>query len=76
MIFQQNKQFYGSMLLDKDAVVSALEVLTEDYFYREDNKIIYGAIINLYSKAEPIDIITLKDELIGLGKFENISGLE
>lgn len=66
----------GSMLTDKDAVISAIEVLKEDDFYREDNKIIYGAIINLYSKAEPIDIITLKDELIGLGKFENIGGLE
>ena len=53
----------GSMLTDNDAVMSAVEVLKEDAFYREDNKIIYQAILNLYSKSEPIDIITLKDEL-------------
>ena len=34
----------GCMLTDKDAVISAVETLTEDDFYREDNKIIYKAI--------------------------------
>ena len=53
----------GSMLTDKDAVASAIEVLQEDDFYREDNKIIYTAILNLYNRSEPIDIITLKSEL-------------
>ena len=31
----------GSMLTDKDAVISAIEVLKEEDFYREDNKVIY-----------------------------------
>ena len=47
----------GSMLTDKDAVSSAVEVLKETDFYREDNKIIYSAILNLYNRNEPIDII-------------------
>ena len=66
----------GSMLTDKDAVISAIEVLKPEDFYREDNKTIYGAIMNLYVKAEPIDIITLKDELTSLGKLEPVGGLE
>ena len=66
----------GSMLTDNDAVMAAVEVLKEDAFYREDNKIIYQAIINLYSKSEPIDIITLKDELESMGKFEQVGGFE
>ena len=66
----------GSMLTDNDAVMAAVEVLKEDAFYREDNKIIYQAILNLYSKSEPIDIITLKDELESMGKFEQVGGLE
>ena len=37
----------GSMLTDKDAVSSSIEVLKEDDFYREDNKIIYSAMLNL-----------------------------
>jgi replicative DNA helicase len=64
------------MLLDKDAVVSALEVLTEDSFYREDNKAVFVAISNLYSKSEPIDLITVRNELTENGSFERIGGLE
>ena len=66
----------GSMLTDKDAVISAIEVLKEDDFYRTDNKSIYEAILNLYNRAEPIDIITVKAELESLGKFEQVGGLE
>ena len=66
----------GSMLTDKDAVASAIEVLKPDDFYREDNKAIYEAITNLYSRSEPVDIITVKAELTANGKFENIGGLE
>ena len=66
----------GSMLTDKDEVIAAVEVLQEKDFYREDNKIIYSAILNLYKRAEPIDIITLKSELKSMGKFEAVGGLE
>ncbi len=66
----------GSMITDKDAVNSAIETLKEDAFYREDNKAIYQAIVNLYSKSEPIDIITLKDELESMDKFEQVGGFE
>ena len=66
----------GSMLTDKDAVNAAIETLKEDAFYREDNRAIYQAIINLYSKSEPIDIITLKDELESMDKFVQVGGYE
>jgi replicative DNA helicase len=66
----------GSMLTDKDAVVAAIEVLREDAFYRDDNRAIYEAILNLYNKSEPIDIITLKDELESMNKFEQVGGYE
>ena len=66
----------GSMLTDKDAVISAIEVLSDYDFYREDNKIIYSAILNLYNKGEAIDIITLKAELSSMGKLEAVGGLE
>jgi len=66
----------GSMLTDKDAIISAIEVLKEEDFYREDNKNIFGAILNLYNRAEPVDIITLKSELSSIGKLEAVGGLE
>ena len=66
----------GCMLTDRDSVIAAIEVLKEDAFYREDNKAIYAAILSLYSKNEPIDIITVKAELIETGNFERVGGLE
>ena len=66
----------GSMLTDKDAVIDAIEALKSDDFYRQDNKTIYEAILNLYSKADAIDIITVKAELTAQGKLEAVGGLE
>ena len=66
----------GCMLTDKDAVVSAIEVLKEESFYREDNRAIFAAIYSLYAKSEPVDIITVKAELVETGNFERVGGLE
>lgn len=66
----------GCMLTDKDSVIDAIEVLKEDAFYREDNRAIYSAILSLYSKSEPIDLITVKAELVEAGNFERVGGLE
>ncbi len=66
----------GCMLTDQDAVTAAVEKLKPEDFYREDNKIIYSAIMNLYNKAQPIDVITLKAELTSMGKFDAVGGLE
>ena len=65
----------GCMLTDKDSVISAIEILKENDFYREDNRIIYAAILSLYAKSEPIDIITVKAELTEEGNFERVGGL-
>ena len=64
------------MLTDKDAIMAAVEVLREDDFYREDNRTIYSAILNLYNRAEPVDIITLRKELQSMKQLEAVGGLE
>lgn len=66
----------GSMLLDRDAVINAIEILKPEDFYREENKLIFSAMVALYSRAEPVDMITVKDELVSLGKLEVCGGLE
>lgn len=66
----------GSMLLDKDAVINAVEVLKPEDFYREENKLIFSAMLALYGRAEPVDMITVKDELVSLGKLDVCGGLE
>ena len=66
----------GSMLTDQDAVIDAIEALKPEDFYRDDNKYVYEAIVNLYNRGEPIDIITVKSELTAIQKFEAIGGIE
>lgn len=66
----------GSMLTDQEAAIKSFEVLKQEDFYREDSRIIYSAMVNLYKRGEPIDLITLKSELESMGKFEQVGGFE
>jgi len=66
----------GSMLTDKEAVMIGIEKLKPESFYRDDNKAIFEAMVNLYSRSEPIDIVTVKDELESMNMFEKVGGLE
>lgn len=62
----------GSMLVDKDAVVAAVEILVPEDFYREDNKEIYAAMMELYGLGKHIDMITIIDQLKLRGTLEKV----
>ena len=65
----------GAMLVDKDAVIASIEVLKSEDFYREDNKEIYAAMLELYSIGKSIDMITLKDQLTLRGTLDKVGGI-
>jgi len=62
----------GSMLADKDATVKAIEILKPDDFYRDDHKEIYSAMLELYGLGEPIDFLTLRNNLSQRGSLEKV----
>jgi len=64
----------GSMLLDKDAINRAIELLDENSFYKLAHAKIYSAIINLYDKSKAIDIVTLIEELRNLKVLDEVGG--
>jgi replicative DNA helicase len=64
----------GSMLLDRDAVARALEVLSPLDFYREPHGVIFSVIADLFEKGEPVDIVTVVDALKDRGKLELVGG--
>ena len=66
----------GSMLVDKDAVLTVLEILKVDDFYRNEHAEIYGAILDLYEAGKPIDLLTLKEQLRIRGKYDVVNGFE
>ncbi len=65
----------GAMLINQEAINIAIEQLNPEDFYKEANKEIFQAIIELYSRNEPVDIITLSEELKKRGTLENVGGV-
>ncbi|NLF25963.1 MAG: replicative DNA helicase [Deltaproteobacteria bacterium] len=66
----------GSILLDNDAINLAIERLRIDDFYRAPHKAIFAAMVSLTDKNEPIDVITLSQELRSQGSLEEVGGME
>lgn len=65
----------GAMILDKEAINDAVEIIRPDDFYKEANGEIYEAILDLFNRNEPVDLITLSEELKRRGTLENIGGV-
>ncbi|MBQ7902034.1 MAG: replicative DNA helicase [Clostridia bacterium] len=64
----------GSVIFDNECIPDVVSRLKVEDFYLEQHKIIYNAVINLSNSAQPIDIITLKNELQSV--FDNTGGVE
>lgn len=64
----------GSLLLDRDAIIKVAPFLLPEDFYREAHGQIYAAILDLYTRREPPDAITLAAELERGGRLQNIGG--
>ena len=65
----------GAMLIDKNAVSLVTEKLAPEDFYRQAHKVIYSAMLTLHSKNEPIDMVTLIDELKKMNKLDDVGGV-
>jgi replicative DNA helicase len=64
----------GSLLIDSDAIFEVASFLRPDAFYREKNKWIYESILTLNDRREPVDLITLSDELRNRNQLEEVGG--
>lgn len=64
----------GSMLLERDAIAKVVEILDPEDFYKETHRIIYEAIVTLFNKSEPVDLITVTEQLRQMGALDNVGG--
>jgi replicative DNA helicase len=67
-------QVLGAMLLEREAIAKVIELLTDDAFHAEYHRKIYLAMTALFERGEPIDSITLSEELRRRGQLESIGG--
>ena len=66
----------GGMMLSKDAVADVVETVRGNDFYIPKHEIIYDALLSLYSRGEPTDVIAVTDELTKIGELSRAGGAE
>ncbi len=64
----------GGMLIEKEAVPKAIELLSPESFYLKEHRLIFEAMISLFNAGEPIDTVTLYEELKKREKLEEAGG--
>ena len=65
----------GSMILDKEAIISATEMMRGEDFYKEAHREVYEAMLSLYNRDEPVDLVTLSEELTQRKTLDAIGGV-
>jgi len=71
---QAEQSVIGALLIDKNAIVRAIEIIRPDSFYRDAHKYIYESILELFDKGEPVDLVTVTDSLRKNNKLEAVGG--
>jgi replicative DNA helicase len=64
----------GSMLMSKDAIAEALELLREEDFYRPAHRTVFRTVLELYSKGQAVDAVTVSEHLRRDGVLQDIGG--
>ncbi len=64
----------GALMLEKDALTAVIDILKPESFYKETNKEIYAAIVDLFHNSEPVDLLTVTNQLRRNGKLELVGG--
>ncbi|KRT63366.1 MAG: replicative DNA helicase, replicative DNA helicase [Chloroflexi bacterium CSP1-4] len=64
----------GALLIDKDAVIEVAEFLRADDFYRGHHGTIYAAVLDLYERREPVDLVTVSEVLERNGHLDAVGG--
>lgn len=66
----------GSMIMDKDAITTATEILDSDDFYRTQYGVLFQAMADLYQEDKPVDVVTLTNKLKEKELPEELAGIE
>ncbi|NRB61446.1 MAG: replicative DNA helicase [Saprospiraceae bacterium] len=64
----------GALMLDRDAMSNVLDILQPESFYLEAHKLVYKAILRLFERSKPVDLLTVSQELRQTGELEAAGG--
>ena len=68
------KSVLGAILIDSDAIVAVADILIPDSFYETSNQYVYAAMEVLYEKRQPIDVVTLNNQIKKMKKLTAVGG--
>ncbi|NND72125.1 MAG: replicative DNA helicase [Rhodothermales bacterium] len=64
----------GAMLLEREAIPKVIEILPPNSFYSDRHRRIYSAILNLFERSNPVDLVTLTEELKRRKELDKVGG--
>ncbi len=64
----------GALMLEKDALTAVVDILSQNSFYKDAHKLIYESILDLFNQGEPIDLLTVTNQLRKNGNLELVGG--
>ncbi|NLC07580.1 MAG: replicative DNA helicase [Syntrophomonadaceae bacterium] len=65
----------GAMLIDRESIPVVMGILQADDFFREGHRLVYSAIIGLFERGDPVDLVTLAEEFRRLDELDRVGGL-
>ncbi|MEQ9298985.1 MAG: replicative DNA helicase [Cyclobacteriaceae bacterium] len=64
----------GALMLERDALTNVIDILKAESFYKDSNKAIFEAIVDLFNNSEPVDLLTVTNQLRKNGKLDIVGG--
>ncbi len=71
---QAEASVLGAILIDKDAISDVVDFLRPDFFYKDIHNYIYAAMMALFEKHEPLDIVTITAQLKKMEHYKDVGG--
>ena len=71
---EAERSVLGSLMLDKDAIIRVANLIRVGDFYKDDHNLIYEAMVELYEKREPIDVLSLSNRLEEKNQLDKVGG--
>ncbi len=71
---QLEEAVLGALMLDRDALPMVMDILRPESFYKEGHQLVYRAVIRLFERSNPVDLLTVTEELKKSGDLEKAGG--
>src|SRR3990167_6776551 len=73
---ETEKALLGALMIRPEGMLESSDVLSPDAFYAEKHRIIYRAMLALYTKNEPVDVESVRAKLRDQGQLEGVGGVQ